>query len=222
MGARAPSDSPPHAAELREGLLVTLQAADQTAAHGIVERAMGLGWTADQLRFDLITPGLHEIGARWERGEIGVADEHLATSVCEWLLFTIAGHVRRPPASGRRAVVGCSEGELHSVAPLMLANVLAERGWRVLFLGASIPAAAWAPIVSARRVDVAVLSTTTTAAVREVAVTLRSIHAARPACLTVVGGQAYEGEPELEASLGAGLVTGDARGLPGRLEERLG
>ena len=221
MGAPAQHADPPHAAGLREGLLATLRAADQVAAHGIVERAAALGWSPDELRCDLITPVLHEVGRRWERGEIGVADEHLATSVCEWLLFTIAGRAPRMAAADRRAVVGCSAGSCTRWASLLVANTLSERGWRVLYLGASTPVDAWAPIVRARRADVAVLSTTTAVSIAPVPETLRSIHAARPECLTVVGGQAYEGSRRIGRSVGAGLVTGDARDLPGRLDERL-
>lgn len=213
--------APAHAAELREGLLLTLAAADQAAAHGIVEQATRLGWTADQLRCDLITPALHEIGDRWERGEIGVADEHLASSVCEWLLFSIAGRERRALASDRRVIVGCSAGELHALGALVVSNVLSERGWRVLHLGASTPVDAWAPIVRTRRADVAVLSTTTQAAVAPVPETVRSIREARPACLVVVGGQAYQGSRAVARSVGAGLVAHDPRELPERLEERL-
>jgi methanogenic corrinoid protein MtbC1 len=222
MAVRAPYPEPPRAAELREALLLTLAAADQASAHGIVDRAARLGWSADELRCELITPALHEIGRRWERGEIGVADEHLASSVCEWLLFSIAGRARRAAASDRRAVVGCSAGELHALGALVVSNVLAEHGWRVLYLGASTPVDAWAPIVRARRADVAVISTTSQAVVAPVPETVRSIHEARPACLTVVGGQAYDGPRGVARAAGAGLVAHDPRELPARLDERLG
>jgi methanogenic corrinoid protein MtbC1 len=212
---------PPHAAGLREGLLLTLGAADQVAAHGIVERASALGWTADELRCELITPVLHEVGRRWERGEIGVADEHLATSVCEWLLYSIAGRApRMRSATARRAVVGCSPGELHTLGALIVANVLSERGWRVLYLGGSTPSDAWAPIIRARGADVAVLATTTPSAIAHVPAALRSMHDARPDCLTVVGGQAYASRA-IGRSVGAGMVAGDARELPGRLDTAL-
>ena len=216
-----PHPEPPHAAGLREGLLATLAAADGVAAHGIVERASALGWSADDLRVDLIAPALHEIGHRWERGEIGVAEEHLATSVCEWLLFSIAGRsprIRDPGA--RRAVVGCSAGELHALGALIVANVLAERGWQVLYLGASTPADAWGPIVRARRADVAVVATTLPSGIAEVPATLQAIRAGRPECLTVVGGQAYA-SPSAGRAVGAGLVAGDARRLHDRLAAAL-
>ena len=51
MGAM-PHAAPAHAAKLQEALLLALRAGDQTAAHGIVDRAAALGWTSDDLRCD--------------------------------------------------------------------------------------------------------------------------------------------------------------------------
>ena len=219
MGAEAPEPSLTERGQLLEALLGTLQAADQGAATGVVDRALKLGWTVDDVRFHLVTPALHDVGARWERGEIGVADEHLACSVCEWLLFSLAGRVRRPLPTGRRAIVGCSEGELHNLGARIVAHVLSERGWTVLLLGADTPAAAWPQIVRARRPDVAVLSTTTPGVLRDVASCVRAIKTARPECRTVVGGQAYWDLPSAAVDFGADLLALDARSLPSQLED---
>ena len=146
-------------------------------------------------------------------GEIGVGDEHLATSVCEWLLLTIAGRARRRPPSGRRAVVGCSEGELHTLGARMVANVMTEAGWTVLFLGASTPAAAWSPIVRSRHADAAVVATTMPAGIAAVRPTLDAIRKARPECLLAIGGQAYAGHRSAARRLGADLFAEDPREL---------
>ncbi len=98
--------------------------------------------------------------------------------------------------------------------------MLSERGWRVLFLGGSTPADAWAPIIRARDADVAVLTTTTPSALAQVPGALRAIHDARPDCLTVVGGQAYTTRA-IGRSIGAALVAGDVRELPQRIGSAL-
>ncbi len=219
MGVETPCPSLTERGQLLEALLSTLMAVDQAGATIVVERAMKLGWTVDDVRFHLITPALHDVGLRWERGEIGVADEHLATSVCEWLLFALAGRVRRPPATGQRALVGCSEGELHSLGARIVAHVLTDRGWTVLFLGAATPAAAWSQIVRARRPDVAVVTTTSQAVLAGVVPLLRAIKASRPDCRTVVGGQAYWKLPGAAADFGADLLALEAGALPRQLQE---
>jgi methanogenic corrinoid protein MtbC1 len=172
---------------------------------------MKLGWTVDDVRFHLLTPTLYEVGLRWQRGEIGVADEHLACSVCEWLLFALAGRVRRPPPTGRRALVGCSEGELHSLGARMIAHVLSEHGWTVLLLGASTPVAAWPQIVRSRRPDVAFLSTTTHALLGRIGPSLQAIKTARPECRTVIGGQAYWELSSAAVDFGADALALDVR-----------
>jgi methanogenic corrinoid protein MtbC1 len=204
--------------ELLAPLLTSILDADQRAAQGVVDAALERGCSVDDVRFGLITPAMHAVGDRWERGEIGVADEHLATSVCEWLLVRMAGRGRRAPASGRRALVGCSEGELHALAVRMVANVLVEAGWSVLFLGAATPAGAWGPIVRARHPDLAVIGTTMIEGLERVGPTLESIKSARPECVTAIGGQAYESHPHAAQELGADIVTLDARELVVRLD----
>ena len=219
MGGAGPDPPLPRRVALIEALLNTLQGADQLAALSVVDRAMRLGWSVDDVRFELITPALHEVGLRWERGQIGVGEEHLATSICEWLLFTLAGRVRRPPGTGGRALVGCSENELHSLGARVVAHVLAEQGWKVLFLGAATPTSTWPEIVRSRRPDIAVLTTTTRAALDAVGPAVRAIKTSRPECRTVVGGQAYW-EVETEAAdVGADLLALEARTLAMRLTE---
>lgn len=188
----------------------------------VVRQALKRGWTVDDVRFSLITPALHDVGLRWKRGEIGVGDEHLATSICEWLLFALAGRVRRQAATGRRALVGCSEGELHTLGARIVAHVLSERGWSVLFLGAATPATAWSQIVHARRPDVAVLTTTTPAFLEDVGPALRAIKSSRPDCRTVVGGQACHGLRSAPIDFGADLVALEAGTLARQLQESLG
>jgi methanogenic corrinoid protein MtbC1 len=206
--------------DLLPPLLTSLLAADQRAAQRVVDDALARGCSTDDVRFRLITPALHAVGDRWERGEIGVADEHLATSVCEWLLIRMAGRTRRAPASGRRALVGCSEGELHALGVRMVAGVLVESGWSVLYLGAATPSGAWGPIVRARHPDLAVVGTTMPDALPAVETTLRAIKAARPECLTAIGGQAYDIRPEVAEQLGADIVARNARDLVAQLEAR--
>jgi methanogenic corrinoid protein MtbC1 len=203
--------------QLLEALLGALKAADQLRAMTVVRQALKQGWTVDDVRFHLITPALHDVGRQWERGAIGVGEEHLATSICEWLLFALAGRTRRNPTKGRRALVGCSQGELHSLGARMLAHVLLEQGWSVLYLGAATPTSAWSQIVYARRPDVAVLATTMPSALEAVGPAVSVIKSSRPECRTVVGGQAYHGLSSSASDFGADLLALDAGALARQL-----
>jgi methanogenic corrinoid protein MtbC1 len=203
---------------LGEALLRRLLDADQREAMHVVETAMTLGWTVDDVRLSLIAPVLREVGARWERGAIGVAEEHLASSVSEWLLYALAGRAPRRRRTGRRAVVGCTQDELHCIGARIVGHMLVERGWSVLFVGPSTPPEAWAQIVEARRPEAAVLSTTTQLRLEPVARTLAAIRARRPDCRTVVGGQAYWALSGPPPGIDADLLVLDPLALAQALE----
>jgi methanogenic corrinoid protein MtbC1 len=216
MDPGGPRVVPPDQGALVGHLVSAALDADQPAAMRIAERALAEGWTVDDVRFALVTPALYEVGRRWERAQIGVAEEHLATSVCEWVLFRLSGRRRRASASVRRAVVGCSEGEQHALGARIVAQVLAEHGWRVLHLGASTPVEAWAQVARARQPDLAIVCTTTASRLGPVPATVAAIKAVWPACRTVAGGQAYWSAPDPRA-IGADLVRLDARDLAAEL-----
>jgi methanogenic corrinoid protein MtbC1 len=218
MGAAPPHPPLPQREALLEALLRRLLEADQREATHVVDTALTLGWTVDDVRLSLITPALREVGARWERGTIGVAEEHLASSVSEWLLYALAGRAPRRRRTGLRAVVGCTQDELHSLGARIVGHMLVERGWSVLFIGASTPPEAWAEVVEARRPDVAVLSTTTQARLEPVARTLAAIRARRPGCRTVVGGQAYWSLSGPPPGIDADLVALDPQALAEELQ----
>ena len=89
----------------------------------------------------VLQPALVEIGRRWERDELSVAEEHLATGVAGRVMAMLYGKIAKAPKTLGRAVVSCSAGELHEVGARMAADLLELDGWEVTFIGADVPAA---------------------------------------------------------------------------------
>lgn len=81
----------------------------------------------------LIRPALVEVGARWERDELTVGDEHLITSLTEQVLADLS---RRHAGSPHVAVVACTVANRHRVGLLMVADALALAGWQPVVLDA--------------------------------------------------------------------------------------
>jgi excisionase family DNA binding protein len=78
---------------------------------------------------------LRELGLRWERGEVGVDEEHRVTR-------RIAAELdaQRPAATrGALAILACPPGEQHELPLRMIRLVLEWRGWRTDLLGADLP-----------------------------------------------------------------------------------
>jgi methanogenic corrinoid protein MtbC1 len=88
---------------------------------------------------DILRPLLQEIGSRWERSEITVAEEHLVSEAVRSRL----GHLLGDAGGGVRgtAVLACAPGERHELGLMMLAIALRRDGWKVLYLGADTPLA---------------------------------------------------------------------------------
>jgi MerR family transcriptional regulator, light-induced transcriptional regulator len=123
-----------------EGLAAELGAAldrfDEPAAQAAFDRLLAT-FTVETVLRDAVLPYLHELGARWERGELSVAHEHFASSVVRGRLLGLARGWGR--GSGPRAVLACAPGEQHDLALIAFGLVLAARGWAITYLGADTP-----------------------------------------------------------------------------------
>ncbi|WP_028783622.1 cobalamin B12-binding domain-containing protein [Thalassobacillus devorans] len=91
---------------------------------------------------DIITPAMYHIGVLWERNEITVADEHLATAVCDFVLSRLdtGVYVDKATKQKRKKVVLLGvEEEQHYLGLKMVASFYREKGWRVRYLGPNLP-----------------------------------------------------------------------------------
>ena len=80
---------------------------------------------------------LNELGERWERFEVDVAQEHFASQILRARLLALAqgwsGGVGPP------AVLACPPGEQHDIGSIAFGLALRQQGWRIHFLGADMP-----------------------------------------------------------------------------------
>jgi DNA-binding transcriptional MerR regulator/methylmalonyl-CoA mutase cobalamin-binding subunit len=88
----------------------------------------------------VIAPLAQAIGELWRDGEITAAHEHFASAVIRIFL----GHAAKSFAGTENApllVVATPAGQLHELGALLVGAAAANLGWRVTYLGASLPAA---------------------------------------------------------------------------------
>ncbi|MER5648703.1 B12-binding domain-containing protein [Streptosporangium sp. NPDC002524] len=135
-GVAAPPVASPHEAVGR--YLEHIGRGDEFAAIDLVLGLLEEGVDAERLLLDLVAPAQRRIGELWAANEWSVAREHGATAVSERAVAAIAARVRPEPTRGR-LTVACTDGEYHALPTRLLAEVLRLRGWRVDFLGASVP-----------------------------------------------------------------------------------
>lgn len=87
----------------------------------------------------LLQSAQYEVGLRWERNEISVAQEHMATAVTQYVLAELYARLEAPDSPRGDVVVTGVEGELHQVGAHMVADTLEADGWSVRFLGTQMP-----------------------------------------------------------------------------------
>lgn len=94
---------------------------------------------------------MREVGHWWEEGRLSVGEEHLASETLVEALFQLRREVMRIPSpeGSPVALVGCAEGERHSIGAHCLRLVLEHAGWEVRFLGADVPLDSWGELQKA-------------------------------------------------------------------------
>jgi len=96
-------------------------------------------YSPQQIILDILAPAQAEIGRRWEDNQCSVADEHVATSITDAVLAQVGAAIP-PPTTDATIAVSCVEGDWHVVPARMAAELLRTEGYRVRFLGGSLPA----------------------------------------------------------------------------------
>jgi MerR family transcriptional regulator, light-induced transcriptional regulator len=140
-------------------LAQSLDLLDEPGAQAALDRLLA-GFTTETVLQDTLLPYLHDLGDRWESGQVSIAGEHFASNLLRGRLAGLArgwgyGH-------GPRAVLACPPGEQHDMGLLMFGIVLHRCGWRVEYLGASTPIAELVRTAWQAHADVVVLAAAVT------------------------------------------------------------
>jgi MerR family transcriptional regulator, light-induced transcriptional regulator len=123
-------------AAVRRELADALDRFDEPAAQGILDRLLAVA-TVDTLLSDVVLPYLSELGERWERAEVSVAQEHFASGVLRGRLLGIARGWGL--GLGPLALLACLPGEQHDLGLIAFGLALRARGWRIVHLGPDAP-----------------------------------------------------------------------------------
>ena len=187
------------------GLARSLQRAlddfDEGAAQAVFDRLLSDFTLTTTLR-DVVIPYLRQLGERWERGEVTIAQEHFATNVIRGRLTGLArgwgdGH-------GPRAIVACPPDELHDLPVLIFGIVLNRSGWRIDYFGASTPVDELVRVVGRSRPELVVIAATTTDHFDPILGELARLAAVAP--LAIAGAGATQ---HIADEIGARLLSGD-------------
>jgi methanogenic corrinoid protein MtbC1 len=196
--AAIPAPAPPSDAKSRDGphlLASSLEAVGKLDAAAL-ERTLAeasVSLSRPALMEQLIVPLMHRLGDAWREGTLRPAHEHLASAVVRSFFGSLNGAFPVSPTAPR-IIVTTPSGQLHEIGALLAAATAASEGWRVTYLGPSLPAddiAAAARQAEARAVALSVSLATEDSHIRAEIQRLAQLLEPRTAIL--VGGRGASG-----------------------------
>jgi methanogenic corrinoid protein MtbC1 len=206
----------PHGAHL---LASSLEAAGRldTAAleRTLAEASVSLSRPA--LMEQLIVPLMHRLGDAWREGTLRPAREHLASAVVRSFFGSLNGAFPVSPMAPR-IIVTTPPGQLHEIGALLAAVTAASEGWRVTYLGPSLPADEIAAAVrqaDARAVAMSVVTATEDSHIR--AEIQRLAQLLEPGTAILLGGRGASGVRSALEAAGAHYLP-DYASLRAKLE----
>jgi methanogenic corrinoid protein MtbC1 len=87
----------------------------------------------------VVTPAMRQIGDLWYRGELTIADEHLAAQTAIASVQKLRSVIHVSPPTETRALICGIEGDLHELPIHLLHSLLEADGWDVINLGPNTP-----------------------------------------------------------------------------------
>lgn len=208
-------------------LLAILQG-DRVRASRVVVGAVSAGLiSVPEAYTEIFVPVQRELGRMWHMGEVNVAEEHFSTATTLMVMSQILPLAKAAPSNGKVMLAASVEENTHDVGLRMVADFFELAGWRVVYLGASMPADDLAAGVRDFQPDLVAISAALPVHLRAVEDTIAVV---RSSCERVtrtgkpvrimVGGNAFVDAPEAWRLLGA---DGFARNAPEAVElgERL-
>jgi methanogenic corrinoid protein MtbC1 len=175
----------------------------------------GKNFAGDRAGFfiQVIQPSMYRVGELWERGELSVAREHLASAVVSRVMISLFIEDEEPmPDSKGNVVVTAACNEYHEIGAWMVADLLERDGWHVYYLGANTPVSDVVEIVGNQDADICAVSAAMPFNLTEVRKLIQCIRETDKVkkVRVMVGGLAFAAVPELWRHLGADGYASDA------------
>ena len=155
---------------------------------------------------ELVVPLVYKVGELWHSGEIRVANEHLASSIVRSFLFNLLESYSISD-SAPAMISATPRGQEHELGALIAGVVAASSGWKVIYLGASLPAEEISAVVSHLNARVVALSIIYPNDDPHLKRELTKLHQLLPAGVSmIVGGRAANGYLDVLDKIGAVMV----------------
>jgi DNA-binding transcriptional MerR regulator len=122
-----------------ERAIEAAEASDPTGVEEILISAIAL-LPPNEVAHHVISPLVFEVGERWHRGDLSIAQEHMVTDIVRRLVISVSrGYLRSD--NSPCLVLATMSGERHELGILLCGWLAAARRIRTHYLGSDCPAA---------------------------------------------------------------------------------
>lgn len=145
-------------ARAREQLYRALLEGDEALCLQIPMDLYAAGHPMSAICDQVIAAAFHQIGDRWECGEVEVYEERRACEISVRLLYEFRRVIPQPRPGAPVAFVGTLDGDPYTLAVSMAELVLRHNGWNASSLGHMLPFATIRTAIKANQPDLFCLS----------------------------------------------------------------
>jgi methanogenic corrinoid protein MtbC1 len=189
-----------------------LLSGDHRACLDLASRKVTSGEDLEVFYLEIIQPAMYSIGILWERGEISVAEEHLASAIVARVMASLYAWVLRSQGRYGKAIVSAAPNEYHEIGARMVADLLEQDGWSVEYLGSDMEPRSLLERVEKTRPFLLALSVAMSFNLHQAQGIIRDIRRKFPheRIKIMVGGQVFEKIPDFWEAMGADGYASDA------------
>jgi MerR family transcriptional regulator, light-induced transcriptional regulator len=200
----------PHGRLAASYLVAILEGDRRRASQGVID-AIRRGLALEDVYLHVLKPVQCELGRMWHLGEITVAEEHFATATTQMVMAQALMYSTPKPSNGKTMLAASVDGNNHDLGVRMVADFFELDGWRVIYLGPSVPADDILAAVIDYHVDLVALSASMPSHLRQIEDAVRVIRSsAGPSGPKImVGGFAFSAAPSMWRTTGADAFGAD-------------
>jgi len=125
--------------ELKEAFLAALVAGGHRKATELAIDNVHSAEDLTEFYLQVIQPAMYDIGNLWEKGEISVAREHLASAIVTRVMASLYPKFIVLEQTKGHGLVTAAPNEFHEIGPRMVADLLEIDGWDIDYTGSNTP-----------------------------------------------------------------------------------
>ncbi len=199
--------------DIRKKYLDLLLAADTEGALSYVRFLAAKELPLEDVYVDIFQEVMKEIGERWHKNEISVAEEHYMTSLTQRALAEFYPHIFDTERNEKKIVVCTVGSELHEFGARMISDLLEHMGFDSVYLGAAVPKASVLRSVEKNKPFFLALSVTMPQYLKECLEIVEAVKEKHPDVMVVVGGRAFTTTDEIWRRWPVDAYEPDGKGL---------